>query len=355
MLEKQRQARARAAGRAAALRPDRLRLAAALVACATLTTLLTAPARAAESTGVANASPLYNPNGFYHPFNWTFYQGAQELRALGRSGDADTIDRLAAQQTSRWLTGHHTDAESLRYLLDGGWMDKGSVSTGTTPVIVVYNIPHRDCGSYSSGGSNDASAYRQWIDGISSMVGNRRIAVVLEPDALSVADCLSDWQQSERWSLIRYATEAFRQRNPQAVTYIAAMTGFSDVSKMAARLKASGIDNTRGFALNVADFETTPNNIAYGETLRRALGTDAKFIVDTSRNGSGRYPGTGEAVWCNPPGRTIGERPTMSTGRPNVDAFLWIKDQTTDGGCWNSNPVAHPYEYTLDIAKRSGV
>lgn len=64
------------------------------------------------------------------------------------------------------------------------------------------------------------------------------------------------------------------------------------------------------------------------------------FVIDTSRNGRGPWqPPAGKysdpEVWCNPPGRGVGERPTLQTGTPLVAAYLWIKvPGESDGQCF---------------------
>jgi endoglucanase len=63
------------------------------------------------------------------------------------------------------------------------------------------------------------------------------------------------------------------------------------------------------------------------------------FVIDTSRNGTGpwapppgAYPDAQD--WCNPPDRGAGLRPTLDTGDPLLDAYLWIKiPGESDGEC----------------------
>ena len=63
------------------------------------------------------------------------------------------------------------------------------------------------------------------------------------------------------------------------------------------------------------------------------------FVIDTSRNGlgpwappAGVYPDAQD--WCNPPDRGAGLRPTLDTGVPLLDAYLWIKiPGESDGEC----------------------
>src|SRR5581483_8592879 len=64
-------------------------------------------------------------------------------------------------------------------------------AAGAIPVLALYGIPHRDCGSFAAGGFSTADAYRAWVDGIANDVGASRAAVIVEPDALAMADCLS--------------------------------------------------------------------------------------------------------------------------------------------------------------------
>jgi endoglucanase len=64
-----------------------------------------------------------------------------------------------------------------------------------------------------------------------------------------------------------------------------------------------------------------------------------RFVIDTSRNGLGPWAAPGGAYadpqeWCNPPGRGIGLRPTLRTGVPLLDGYLWIKiPGESDGEC----------------------
>src|SRR6201996_8616120 len=63
-----------------------------------------------------------------------------------------------------------------------------AAAAGAIPVLTLYGIPHRDCGSFAAGGMGSGEAYRGWIDTIASQVGASRAAIVVEPDALAMAD-----------------------------------------------------------------------------------------------------------------------------------------------------------------------
>ncbi|AEM82121.1 glycoside hydrolase family 6 protein [Streptomyces violaceusniger] len=65
---------------------------------------------------------------------------------------------------------------------------------GKLPVLALYNIPGRDCGSYSSGGADDLAAYEAWIDAVAEGIGGRKVLIVLEPDSLALlpSDCADE-------------------------------------------------------------------------------------------------------------------------------------------------------------------
>ncbi|MBU3871691.1 glycoside hydrolase family 6 protein, partial [Streptomyces sp. 4503] len=65
---------------------------------------------------------------------------------------------------------------------------------GRLPVLALYNIPGRDCGSYSSGGADDLAAYEAWIDAVAKGIGDREVLIVLEPDSLALlpSDCADE-------------------------------------------------------------------------------------------------------------------------------------------------------------------
>jgi endoglucanase len=73
--------------------------------------------------------------------------------------------------------------------------------------------------------------------------------------------------------------------------------------------------------------------------LKRTPKSQKHALIDTSRNGLGSWkPPAGRyrdaEVWCNPPGRGLGRRPTLITREAYVDGFLWIKvPGESDGEC----------------------
>lgn len=82
---------------------------------------------------------------------------------------------------------------------------------------------------------------------------------------------------------------------------------------------------------------TSGINLRYA-TLLGAVQPTTHFVIDTSRNGQGpwlptaAYPDPQD--WCDPPERGLVLRPTLNTGVPLVDAYLWIKiPGESDGSC----------------------
>jgi endoglucanase len=221
--------------------------------------------------------------------------------------------------------------------------------------LAFYGIPHRDCGSFAAGGMASADDYRGWIDGIASGVGASRVAIVVEPDALAMADCLSGDQRQERFDLVRYAVDTLT-RDPNAAVYVdAGHLRWHSPEDMAARLNQAGVAHARGFSVNTANFYTTEDEIGYGEAIS-GLTNGAHYVIDTSRNGAGPAPDS-DLNWCNPSGRALGTPPTAATAGAHADAYLWIKRPgESDGSCGKGDPPAGNFvnQYAIDLVHNVG-
>lgn len=230
-----------------------------------------------------------------------------------------------------------------------------AAAAGAIPVLAIYGIPHCDCGSFAAGGMATADDYRGWIDGIASGVGGTRTAIILEPDALAMADCLSADQRQERYDLIRYAVDTLT-RSPATAVYVdGGHLRWHSAEDMAARLNKVDITRARGFSLNTANFYTTADEIGYGEAIS-GLTNGSHYVIDTSRNGAGPAPDSG-LNWCNPSGRGLGTPPTTATAGAHADAYLWIKRPgESDGTCDKGDPPAGTFvsQYAIDMAHNAG-
>lgn len=249
------------------------------------------------------------------------------------------------------------------------WMDEafgspaGTVSryasaaqaAGATPVFALYAIPHRDCGSFAAGGFATADGYRQWVDSVASGLGSMPAAIILEPDAIAMADCLSADQQQERFGLLRYAVDALT-RDPAAAVYVdGGHSRWLSADVLASRLNQVGVSRARGFSLNTANFFTTDEEIGFGEAVSGMTG-GAHYVIDTSRNGAGPAA-TSELDWCNPGGRAMGTAPTTATAGEHADAYLWVKRPgESDGSCHSGDAPAGRFvsEYAIELVRNAG-
>lgn len=263
-----------------------------------------------------------------------------------RPGDAQQMEKIAAQSHAQWFGNWNPDVRA-----DADRATSIASAAGAVPVLVAYNIPQRDCGGYSAGGSNSPDGYRAWIDAFASGIGSRRAVVILEPDALAGMDCLSAADQNTRTTLLSYAVNSLRSKGSIAVYLDGGHSRWHPASTMAPRLERADIANADGFSLNVSNFHPTADQMAYGDALS-ALVRGKHYVIDTSRNGLGA---AGDAQWCNPAGRALGERPETATGNPLVDAFFWVKVPGESDGSCNGAPPAGEWmaEYALGLAQRA--
>ncbi len=273
-----------------------------------------------------------------------------EWSKAGRSTEAAQIGKIASQPVAKWFGnwsyGHGGTAG------DVNWWVSAATSAGALPVLVVYDIPWRDCSQYSSGGATSASAYEQFIEAVVSGIDGRRAAVIVEPDALAELECLSAEKQATYYSLLSFAVSRLGKSPSTSVYLDAGNAHWQSAATMATRLRKADIAQARGFSLNVSNFDTNSSEAAYGEAIAKSLGTGAHFMIDTSRNGQGPAP---EGAWCNPPGRGLGETPTADTGNSLIDAYLWVKTPGASDGTCNGGPSAGQWwpEYALGLAERA--
>ena len=263
-----------------------------------------------------------------------------------RPADAAQIAKIASHPQAIWWVGDPAHPYELARVTTARIIVAGAV-----PVYVLYNIPHRDCGSHSRGGASSGDAYRAWVGEIAAGIGGQPAVVILEPDALPGMDCLPANLQVERLELIRDAVAILKQAKRVAVYIDAGNPGWRDTQTMASRLTRAGIDRADGFALNVANFFSNERSTVFGAELSALVG-GKHFVIDSSRNGAGPHP---TQEWCNPPGRALGAPATVNTGHPLVDAFLWVNSPGQSDGPCNGGPPPGTWwpDYALDLAART--
>ncbi|WP_344125920.1 glycoside hydrolase family 6 protein [Luedemannella flava] len=201
---------------------------------------------------------------------------------------------------------------------------------------------------------------------------------------------------AERFTMLNYAVDRFGALPRTSVYLDGTHSSWLGAGDVADRLVKAGVQRADGFFLNVSNFETTERQLKFGNWISKCIwygtaGPDwarghfdwcasqyypaspndfstwaltdawyadnvgsvpadqlAHFVVDTSRNGQGPWtPPAGNGwpdpqVWCNPPDRGLGLRPTTATGDPLADAFLWIKTPgQSDGQCDRGTGTGH--------------
>ncbi len=258
----------------------------------------------------------------------------QEWTAEGRSAEAAEIAKIAQQPEAKWFGDWSYGHGSTQ--ADVGWWVGEATAAGALPLLVAYDLPWRDCGGYSAGGASSPAAYRQFIEEMARGIGDRRAAVIVEPDALAELGCLTGEQQATYYSLLSFAVSELGQNGATSVYLDAGNAGWQPAATMAERLSLAGVSGARGFSLNVSNFDTTPSETNYGEAIAADLNDGSHFVIDTSRNGRGP---AAEGQWCNPSGRGLGAAPSATTGYALVDAFLWIKHPGESDGPCNGDPA----------------
>jgi endoglucanase len=297
---------------------------------------------AAVRLAADEANPLAGAPFFVNPTS------AAMLAAQKADPPSPELTAIANTPQAYWVVPGSSAATVSSYV-------SAAQPAGAMPVLALYGIPHRDCGNFAAGGFATAADYKGWVDGIAADLGPSPAAVIVEPDALAMADCLSSDQRQERYDLIRYAVDTLT-RNPATAVYVdAGHSRWKSAGEMAARLNQVGVDHARGFSLNTANFFTTDEETGYGEAIS-GLTNGSHYVIDTSRNGAG--PAADSPLnWCNPSGRALGTPPTATTAGAHADAYLWIKRPgESDGSCDRGEPPAGNFvsQYAIELARNAG-
>ncbi|MFF4805104.1 glycoside hydrolase family 6 protein [Streptomyces sp. NPDC001351] len=237
--------------------------------------------------------------------------------------------RIASRPQAVWFT----DPDPMKVAGQVHTLVDAARAQHTLPVLVTYAVPRRDCSGHSTGGTGDLATYRTWIESFARGIGPAQALVILEPDALGLADCLSPPERRDRFTALSEAGRALRLDAPHSrVYYDAGNSGWHPAGTMADRLRRAGATRyADGIALNVSNFNRTHDEVRYGRSVIRKLGNSRLgMVIDTSRNGAG--PARGHRA-CDPPGRRLGHTPTLDTGVYGVDAYLWVKPPGQADGC----------------------
>ncbi|CAM5339394.1 glucanase [Streptomyces spiroverticillatus] len=278
---------------------------------------------------------------------------AKAAKALAEESDPakkELIKKIAQQPAGEWLIPENAKEQAKGFTEAAAQADREAI-------LVLYNIPHRDCGQYSGGGAADGNAYRKFVKQVAEGIGDRPATVILEPDAVlhMVDTCTPEQFHEERYDLLKGAIKTLKKQPKTKVYLDAGNAGWGKPDQIFEPLKWSGIDQADGFSVNVSNYYSTEASKKYGKELSAKVG-NKPFVIDTSRNGNGPYTkGKAEERWCNPPGRALGEAPTTETGDPQVHALLWIKRPGESDGTCKGGPEAGRWyaDYALGLAKNA--
>jgi len=238
-------------------------------------------------------------------------------------------DRIAETPAGTWFTQTNPTggiASQVSAVVDG------AAAAGAAPIMVVYNIPNRDCGGASGGGASSHEVYRGWIDQIAAQIDGPAY-IILEPDVIA-HDCYNSTERAQINASLSYAAQKLNAADPAVKVYIdAGNSAWLTPSVAGSRLQAAGIQNADGFSLNVSNYRTTEEATAWANQVRGIVGSGKTAVIDTSRNGNGPLNPPNPNDWCDPPGRAIGKFPTTATGVAGIDAYLWVKLPGEADGC----------------------
>lgn len=372
-----------ARARAVSARAVRTRSAGSLRSAAALPAVLAAVLAVPTASAAPSAGPQGPADGprkqaasrLYAPAaNPDAFRQAADLTRAGHTRDAAGIVAMARTPHAVWF-GDQSPAEAER---DARAVVRAAAARTSLPVLALYNIPGRDCASYSAGGAATTAEYRAWIDAVARGIGSAEAVVVLEPDALALlpSECgqgAATTKTAARYTEVNHAVDTLERRAGTRVYLDTGHSAWHGVRSIVPRLIKGGVQRAAGFHVNTSNFQSDAANTRYGRLISSCLayakrGGDpaqcpeqswskeradtwiekhvhdrpanmAHFVTDSSRNGRGAWtPPTGRYSdaqdWCNPPERGLGARPTLNTGDPLHDARLWIKTPgESDGRC----------------------
>jgi endoglucanase len=255
------------------------RIARVVVAAAIGVAVLVAPGFTGALAGASVAEPLGADTRFYVPPPDP--DGLRQVARLARAGDghdALLVNSMITTAQAVWFTsGTPKDVRK-----DVHRTVTHAHAVGAVPVLVVYDVPGRDCSQYSSGGAGSDAAYRAWIDGFTAgLRAGQQIVVVVEPDGLAnlPSDCPAAYPGQDidaitagRMADIRYAGQRIMRADPAALVYLdAGHSAWHAVGDIAARLDQAGVRDFQGFSLNVSNYQPTPQLDEYGTWIAKCL------------------------------------------------------------------------------------
>jgi endoglucanase len=247
----------------------------ALACAAAATTLSVTPAQASSSgpghhllagTSFAQRKPDHDA-----------LKQVVELRSSGQRADAALISAMLDTPQAVWLTGGtpHEVQQQVKATVHQ------AAAKRTLAVLVMYNVPGRDCSQYSAGGAGSDPAYHAWVDGVVAGLGDANAVVLVEPDGLAnlPTDCPDAYPGQDIGALtaariadIAYAGQQAETNDPNSLVYLdAGHSAWHSAGDMSSRLYQAGVGDVQGFFLDVSNYQYAVNSSYYGTWLSDCL------------------------------------------------------------------------------------
>jgi endoglucanase len=223
-----------------------------------------------------------------------------------------------------------------------------ATDAGAIPLVATYRLKHVACGGVGDS-AEEAASYKRWYEQFAQGIGNHRVVLFYEIDALITAKCLSRQGLASRIDELS-ATIDVLAALPHAVVYVDAGASDAHTPRFISRLlRRIGVDQIQGFFTNSTHQVRTKKEIRYARTLVRLLGGGPHYVINTAANGQGPLiPKSrvkhGNSFRCNAPGRGLGPKPTskVPASYRHLDGLFWIGNPGRSAGTCSHTAGAPP-------------
>jgi endoglucanase len=324
-------------------------------------TIATGPRDIANPLGLnpppAGGNPLRGARFYTNPPQTIAGTYAREIRR-GQPVAATALRVIADQPETKRFGSFNSEPRYVvaKYLAEAHYSKPGEI-----PLLGTYRLRHTRCGGYGDSPS-EAAGYKQWYRQFADGIGNNRVVVFYEIDALITAKCLSGRGLRTRIDEMRSAIDSL-SRLPHAVVYVDA--GASDARparNMAKLLRAVGVDRIQGFYTNATHQNKTMREINYANRISAGIG-GKHYVINTATNGKGALRPRdrvrfGNSIRCNAPGRGLGPKPTSDVPArfTRLDGVFWIGNPgRSAGSCGKTDAATGTFvlDYALDLIKNA--
>jgi endoglucanase len=245
---------------------------AALLAVAVVGMSPVVSSAARKTAGIDPSTSFFIP-----PPNPGAVQQISDLRAAGDRTNADLLQAMVSTPQAVWVEAG-TPVEVKKEVKRT--MRQADRQGGTLPVLVLYNIPFRDCAQFSAGGATSAEEYLAWVDGVARGIGRHEAMIILEPDGLGIIPWYTninnelEWCQpdeadpetaaEDRFAMLNEAVDRLNKQPGVNVYLDATHSAWLGVGDASDRLVKAGLQRAAGFFLNVSNYRLTEHLQKYG-------------------------------------------------------------------------------------------